>query len=190
MARCYRVKKCRKDQGKCSKCGDKLPIGSPYRYWKPRSGLYARTIKRCMKPGCTATRAELTSSGHLSTLWYLVGNADFGGYATPAEVGEELASIAEKVRDEVAAGYRESAENIREHICESPSIEIRYLPYREFEIELCDEKADELDGFADELEMVADGISNMDPDDEEDEDDAQLEEAIEQAQDALSNCPL
>lgn len=48
MARVTHVEKARKDQGTCSKCGDAIPKGAPYRHASP--GFRGSKIVRCMKP--------------------------------------------------------------------------------------------------------------------------------------------
>lgn len=59
-ARVKTVQKSRK-AGKCSACGDPLPIGSAYRYFKPGFRTRLKVI-RCMKPECTPKASELTTS--------------------------------------------------------------------------------------------------------------------------------
>jgi hypothetical protein len=62
-----RVAKARKDQGKCTRCGDALPVGSPYQYWYPgfRSNY---KIVRCMKPECTPAPSERETSKFASVM--------------------------------------------------------------------------------------------------------------------------
>jgi hypothetical protein len=66
MPRIYNVKKSRKDQGACSKCGDPLPAGTPYRWIKPR---YGRKRVRCTKHECRFRASDLTSSDKLSRFY-------------------------------------------------------------------------------------------------------------------------
>ena len=45
----------------CTKCGDEIPEGSEYRYFKP--GYRGRVkVRRCMKPECAPRRSELTDN--------------------------------------------------------------------------------------------------------------------------------
>jgi hypothetical protein len=45
----------------CTKCGDVVPKGSPYCYFKP--GFRGRAkVRRCMKPECHPTRSERNTS--------------------------------------------------------------------------------------------------------------------------------
>ena len=60
MARVHTVKKSRKDQGTCGKCGDALLAGSAYRHFSP--GFRSRKRKRCMKGGCSPRPSDLTAS--------------------------------------------------------------------------------------------------------------------------------
>lgn len=65
MPQIYQVKKTRKDQGNCEKCGVAIKKGDPYRYWEFRFG--GRHV-RCMKPECDPKPSDLTNSPFLSTL--------------------------------------------------------------------------------------------------------------------------
>jgi hypothetical protein len=61
QARVKTVQRAQKDQGTCGKCGDALPVGSPYRWFKV--GFRSRFKRvRCMKPGCTPLPSEKESS--------------------------------------------------------------------------------------------------------------------------------
>jgi len=63
MARVHHVKRSRKDQGKCGKCGDALAKGSAYRHFAP--GFRGRKRVRCMKGGCSPRPSDLTGSDKL-----------------------------------------------------------------------------------------------------------------------------
>lgn len=142
MPRVTRVAKCQVDQGRCGRCGDDLPKGSPYRWWKFRHGGKNR---RCMKDSCNPSRSDLTQSPNLGTLYSLVDDVDIALESAEA-IAETVRDLGQSVRDEVADVYRESAEAIREHFQESPTADE------------CEEKADELDSYCDELEGAADEI--------------------------------
>ena len=66
MPRVYRVKKCRKPQGTCSKCGAKIEKGDPYVYWQ---FAYSPVSVRCASPSCYPKSSELTRSEFYSTLY-------------------------------------------------------------------------------------------------------------------------
>jgi hypothetical protein len=135
MPRVNTVKKSRKDQGSCGKCGDPLPKGSPYRFWKFR---YGGKRKRCMKDECSPRRSDLTQSKMAA-----VYDAQDDAEETLASWDREdvsvlrgaLESLAETVR-EVGEEYAEAAEpfgNSGEN----------------------QERADELESWADSLESAA-----------------------------------
>lgn len=59
-AKVHNVKKSMSEY-KCNSCGETIPIGSPYRYFKP--GYFSRIkVKRCMKSECSPKRSELEQS--------------------------------------------------------------------------------------------------------------------------------
>lgn len=109
------VKRAQKDQGTCSKCGDALPAGSPYRYWKPMFRSRFK-MRRCMKPTCSPRMSELESSA-ISEIYAAMENAE--DVASQFETGEgveetqELTDAITEVQeaiDAVAGGYREADE--------------------------------------------------------------------------------
>lgn len=62
-----RVKASRKDQGKCSKCGDALPVGTGYLYWYP--GFRSKyKIVRCLKSECFPRPSERETSKAVTIL--------------------------------------------------------------------------------------------------------------------------
>lgn len=153
MPRVTRVKKCRKGQGACGKCGVKIRKGHPYRWWKFRYG--GRRV-RCMKPECSPRQSDLTSSDKRSRL-YAAGEQveDAVGSVLRAAEGKKLKEmkeawegLLETVNDaaqeirEVASEYEDSASNMEEHFPSSGKVdELR-------------ENASECEGVADELESV------------------------------------
>jgi len=69
MARVKVVKKARKDQGKCGRCGEEIKAGMPYRHWSFR---YGGTRKRCMKAECFPKMSDLTNNEKLATFYAAV----------------------------------------------------------------------------------------------------------------------
>jgi hypothetical protein len=59
------VQKCQKSPGTCGKCGCKIKVGDPYRWWKFR---YGGKRVRCMETKCTPRQSELISNPFQSAL--------------------------------------------------------------------------------------------------------------------------
>lgn len=98
---------------KCSKCGDEIKVGDPYRYWEPFFRSSYRTI-RCMKATCTPRMSELESSKIASayaaresvedTLGTSLGDAE------DAQFFNDLAQEVVDALDEIIDEYREADE--------------------------------------------------------------------------------
>lgn len=120
----------------CEKCGKKIQPGEMYRWYKLgfRSNL-RRT--RCMQPVCTPKRSELVTS-KLSAVYAAVedAEADINACDTVDGVEAAVASVGDICR-EIAEEYREAAVN--------PDTGVEFNPDNI-------ERADTLDGIADELE--------------------------------------
>jgi hypothetical protein len=160
MPRVNHVKRARKDQGSCGKCGDKLPAGSGYRWIKFR---YGGKRQRCLKGGCAFLNAIETTSESF----------------TPEDVRSVLETAAEQIK-EVAEEYRESAENIRENFSESPTADECEEKADELE-----SWADDLEswdsGEPDEFEYDGDAFNADDVERDDGATDEEHEAAIEQA---------
>jgi len=98
MARVYYVKKARKPQGKCSKCGDEIKAGDPYRWFAPGYHSYKR--KRCMKPSCTPRQSDLTTStmAEVYSAQEAFEDAQSKGFADTDELRAEFETYAEAIR--------------------------------------------------------------------------------------------
>jgi hypothetical protein len=70
------VRKSRKDQGPCGKCGTEIKRGDPYIWWRFR--YPDRLMKRCDKPECRPTSADLESNSKRRS--HILANAAFGEY--------------------------------------------------------------------------------------------------------------
>jgi len=129
------VRKGRKNQGNCRECGTEIKRGDAYKWIKFR---YGSKVVKCA--ACSFRSSEMTSSDKLSRIYSaqealhdMVAGWD----------GKELSDLecfaedcATELRD-VADEYRESADSIREHFTDSPTADD------------CEEKADDIDSFAD-----------------------------------------
>lgn len=116
VARVTTVRKARKDQGKCGKCGAELPKGSAYRWWTV--GFRSRYAhKRCLKPECSPRTSELESS-KLAEVYAAIEAAQDDLAAqrneAPGEQQEilDIISAAAEEFARVADEYREADEQI------------------------------------------------------------------------------
>lgn len=145
------VKKSRKDQGKCGKCGTPLPAGSAYQYWYPGFRSSYKNV-RCM--GCTPRPSERESS--LASTLLAAQEAFHDSVGTLDDV-EEIVAAVQEVADaveEVRAEY-ESALDSWENGNEQLQEKIDHYGEQHSEIdgwswddgpidyELCDEHQDE-----------------------------------------------
>jgi hypothetical protein len=150
------VKKAQKPQGQCGRCGDELPVGAPYRYWKFR---YGGKRKRCMKPGCAPRGSELTQAKWGDALAAIEdARTMVNEYAGIADMMGALEMAAEEIRN-VAEEYAEAAEAMGGAG------------------EQNEERADQLEAAADDLEQGAEGLSDMTQEDAHAEAEALLDNA-------------
>lgn len=152
MARQTHVKKAQKDQGTCTKCGEPIVAGQAYVWVKLRPGGPRSSLRLARHEGCPNWRqSELTFSkmrGVYAAEEELTDAVEAA--TTPEDVTSAMEAWSEAVR-EVAEEYRESAENIRDGF--------GHDTYRSEEL---DEKADELESWADDGESALDGVEGMD----------------------------
>jgi hypothetical protein len=101
------VKASRKDQGKCSKCGDALPAGTGYLYWYP--GFRSKyKIVRCLKSECFPRPSERETSKSATILAAQEAFHDsIGGQDSPDDIEAAVQEVADAVR-EVADEYQEA----------------------------------------------------------------------------------
>jgi hypothetical protein len=134
------VDKAAKDQGKCEHCGQAIPKGYGYKWIKPRYGG-----KRRRHLTCPSWRpSEMTSSKMSGVLAAQEGFDDFLSGWNPEDgvgaVTDALSTAADEIRG-VAEEYRESAQNIEDGF--------GHEVYMSQEL---NEKADELESWADDVE--------------------------------------
>jgi DNA repair ATPase RecN len=194
MPKINHVKKAAKDQQNCGRCGTEIKKGDAYKWIKPR---YGSKKTRCSV--CAFRNSDLTGSDKLSRVYSAVENVeDFladwdGDDGDFSNLGAALEEAAAELR-EIADEYQESCDAIRENFSDSPTADE------------CEERADEINSFADDLENV--DIDDFEFDDEQetedhkDEKDWDLEkareealqswrnDAISRAEAALSDCPV
>lgn len=138
MPRINTVKKARKDQGTCRGCGREIKAGDGYKWIKFR---YGGKVKKCSS--CNFRSSELTSSDKLSRLYAAQEDAHDRLDGWDREDADEIRSLLEDTAQEireVGEEYQESADAIREHFETSDTADE------------CEEKAQEIEGWADEVE--------------------------------------
>lgn len=197
MARTHVVKSGKKAR-RCQACGQQIEVGQSYKWFKMK--LTYGGVQKSYHVDCAIPRSHRTSSQHLGTLWDAVDTAESEVDNCESVEGLEsvLSAAAEGVR-EASEGYRESAENIESGF--------GHPTYVSDEL---NEKADEIEQFADSLEDVdfdefdeddarenaTAALDNEEADDEEiaaaveELRDEWLEEQRSKARDALSDCPF
>jgi hypothetical protein len=158
MPRINTVKKARKAQGTCGKCGKAIKAGDAYKWIKPRYGA-----KKVRCEDCAFRSSDLTSSDKLSRVYEAQETAQDAVNDWDGEDAQELKSIletaAEEIR-EVAQEYQDSADAIMEH-----------FPSGNQTSEECEERAQELEGWADTLDDFE--PEEFEPEDEDDDPDAE-----------------
>jgi len=147
MARVNRVGKCRKAQGNCGGCGDPIKKGDPYIHWSP--GFRGSKRRRCTKPGCYPRPSALTANDRLSTVYGAQEDVedtikDWDRRDIDA-LKDAMTEAAEHIR-EMGEEYQESADTINETAEGSPIAEE------------CEEKANGLSEWADEIESARDDL--------------------------------
>ncbi len=175
MARVTTVQKSMKELT-CGRCRTVLPKGSAYRWAKP--GFRSRTrLIRCMASACSFWSSELTTS-KLAEVYAAQEDAleAIDGAETIEDLEGILTDAAERAQA-VAEEYREAAEAMGE---------------AGYEME---ERADEIDGWADTLTDVQfEELPEVDEVDEEAEQAEALGEALDTAKDearsALEDMPV
>lgn len=180
MPKVHYVKAARKDNPAVKK-------GQPYYHWSFFRGptMYSATPPR---------KSQITGSEKLSRAYALQERVeDLGGHLTRTDlegvqaqcdtVRSELEGIAQEIRD-LAQEYTDSADAIRENFSESPTADD------------CEEKATELEGWADTIDTCVSELESIefeldDNSDESEEDQAagfqtKIQDQIDQAVD----CPV
>jgi len=115
MPRVNAVNKCRKSPGVCGKCGVKIDVGQPYKYWAFMvGGRGGPKHIRCGKPECAPKPADLTQSEFWSAVYSLQETA-FDG-KTPEDL--------ESQRDEVAGEQEDKLSNMPDGLQQGASGEL------------------------------------------------------------------
>lgn len=138
MPRVNEVQHARKPQT-CGKCGAEVKKGDPYRWLKPRYG--GKKI-RCEKSDCRFRDSDKTSSDKLARIY---DARDSAHDQIDAWEGEDTTDL-ESILEECATEAREVADEYRE----AASAWNDQGPGEEW-----NEKADEIEGWADSMESVS-----------------------------------
>jgi hypothetical protein len=131
------VDRCRKSPGTCGRCGTKITEGMGYRWAK---GRYTGKKVRCLNAACHFRPSDLTGSDKLSRL-----------YSAREEVEDVLATDfddADEVRSALETAAGEAREVGEEYAEASSNLDGR------LNAEELDEKAQQCENWADELEGV------------------------------------
>jgi len=180
--RTHSVKKAQKDQGTCLKCHKPIKAGDTYAWLKGRHGP-----RKVVCAACHFSDSDRTGSDKLARVYDARDAAQeaVSKWATEDDL-EDLKTVltecAEALR-EVAQEYQDSADNIHQNFSESSTADD------------CEEKANEIEGYADEVAEAADNMEEFDEDNvrEEAVEDFDMEEArqqIEQERRAPTALPM
>lgn len=180
MPRVNRVKKARKDQGTCSKCGKAISAGDPYVWWKHKLAYGGLLRKRCSEQACYPRPSDLTLSEFQVRLCEITEAKDDLLHMADAdslrEQAEELRTLGEE--------QREKRENMPEGLQDSDTGQ------------LLEERADACESAADEWDSQADEFDSTWPEEFDEGNGEEIataeewEDARQDAwQEALDNCP-
>ena len=125
MARINHVKKARKDQGQCLRCGTEIKAGDPYKWVKPMHSAKKITCEGCQ------FRATDTSTAKYAPLLDTINDTQSELFNMPhaegynlrikesrttfvEDVKQSLVSVGEQAR-EIGSEYEDSADNMEEY---------------------------------------------------------------------------
>ncbi len=89
------VKKARKAQGNCGRCGDPISVGDSYRHWSFR---YGGTQRRCLKPSCSPRQSELTQNEVL-VMAYSIGEQHFDLADNTEDFDDQVTEVADTIQE-------------------------------------------------------------------------------------------
>jgi len=149
--RTHSVKKAQKDQGTCLKCHKPIKAGDSYAWLKGRHGP-----RKVVCAACHFSDSDRTGSDKLARVYDARDAAleAVAKWAVEDDV-EDLKAILTDCADalrEVAQEYQDSADNIHQNFSESSTADD------------CEEKANEIEGYADEVAEAADNMEEFDED--------------------------
>jgi hypothetical protein len=145
------VKKAQKDQGECLKCHKAIKAGDAYSWLKGRNGP-----RKVVCGSCQFSDSDKTGSDKLGRVYDARDAAleAVGNWAIeddPEDLKSALEEHIEALR-EVANEYQESADSIHQNFSESSTADE------------CEEKSQEIEGYADEIEGAFDNVDEWDED--------------------------
>ena len=113
MARIHVVKRARKPQGNCMKCGTEIKVGDGYKWTAPRASKASRGWRKKICLRCEFRPSDTMSSPNLGAI--ADATQDFENALASAETIEDMTAaaeaLAEAIRD-VGSNYEESADNM------------------------------------------------------------------------------
>src|SRR5512135_1974453 len=162
MPRVHVVEKAKKDQGSCCKCHKPIKAGDKYRWLKGYKGP-----RKVACGDCQFSDSDKTGSDKLAAV-YDARDSALESLKTLStgdiETLKTIATDAAEAIREVAGQYQESADNIHENFSESATADE------------CEEKANELEGYADEVKQAVEDIEEFDEEDAKEEAEAEVAE--------------
>jgi len=123
----------------CDSCGEAIKVGTPYKHVTPKSGPYGGT-QRNRHQSCPTWQVWELSNSWSARIEQATHGFDVSDVDNADDVVSALADVAEAIR-ELAEESRESAQNIEEGFGHPTS-----------QSEEAEERADNLDSWADEIE--------------------------------------
>lgn len=167
---------------RCTRCGQPIEYGQPYKWFKMKQARGG--IKKSYHPDCEIKMADRSTS-RLVPIWEAQQAFDTGSCDTVDELRAALEELAQVVRD-VEQEYRESVENMEAG-----------FGHRTYQADELEERAEALEGWADELEEWEPSDSEA-PEQEEGQTDEEHEEAVDawldeirgEADGLASECPV
>lgn len=144
------VAKCRKSPGQCHKCGCKIKVGEPYKWFQ---FAFSPKSIRCSKSECAPTRSDLTRSEFYRGL-YAIEDA-FGKACGEARSAVDPTGAISAARDaaeelrNLGSECEEKRSNMPEGLQDSDTGQL--LETRASE---CEDKASEIESYADDAEAA------------------------------------
>ena len=164
MPRVNTVKKSRKDQGPCSKCGKEIKKGDGYLYWE---FAFGPTYKRCAEPGCRPTASDLTRSEYLKAVYDLQDRKIEGPFIEDMKLDVE--NLISDIQD-LGSEQEDKLSNMPDSLQSAPSGE------------LLQERIDQCQDVVSQLESI-----DFDIDEEDAKDEDKLSDKIEEIKNAVQD---
>lgn len=150
MTRVTTVKKARKDQGNCTRCGEAIKAGDGYRWWSFR---YGGTYRRCMKPECSPRASDLTQNEVLQAA-YDLSEEEVVLAESLEDFQQQAEEFSDRINDEVLELIQEKMDNIEQGFGHT-DLEAYYN---------LEEQYGEVESWAESVAQVADQLDSAESD--------------------------